>query len=275
MAKAPSDRDDPPAEADGRFSRWIPRPYRSLRNQLGSVREIYLSTDRVVRREDYSRRELVLLLHGFFQTRNIWEVMEDRLRHDGFGVISFSLGGLLEQYNTRPIEVLAKHVAEKVERLGDRHGFDALHVIGHSKGGLIARQWVQQQGGDKRVKSLITLGTPHHGTPTALVGVALMGLGILPSSARDLLPRSRVISALAHDTFPAHIPLTSVYSREDAVCPHWCSVLRPRTGETSMTNVQVRGIGHSALVWDPGVYRVVRERLHHAGQLWAERHPDD
>ena len=273
MAKAPSDRDAEPVE--GRPSGWIPRPYRALRNQLGSVREIYLSTDRVVRREDFSRPELVLLLHGFFQTRNIWEVMEDRLRHDGFGVISFNLGGLLERYNTRPVEVLARHVAEKVERLGERHGFDAIHVIGHSKGGLIARQWVQHQGGDKRVKSVITLGTPHHGTPTALVGVGLMGLGLLPSSARDLLPRSRLISSLAQDTFPAFVPLTSVYSREDAVCPYWCSVLRPRTGETSMSNVQVRKVGHSALVWDPGVYRVIRERLNVAATLWTERHARD
>lgn len=266
MARDPSAGDD----AGG----WVPNPYRRLRDQLGSVREIYLATDRVVRREDYSRPELVLLLHGFFQTRNIWEVMEDRLRYDGFGVISFQLGGLMQQYNTRPIEALAHLVSEKVERLAERHGFEALHVVGHSKGGLIARQWVQHQGGDKRVKSVTTLGTPHHGTPTAIVGVALMGLGLLPSSARDLLPRSRVISNLAHDTFPAHVPLTSIYSREDVVCPHWCSVLRPRTGETSMTNVQVRGVGHSQLVWDPGVYRVVRERLHDASRLWSERHGD-
>ncbi|WP_324274364.1 esterase/lipase family protein [Blastococcus brunescens] len=38
-----------------------------------------------------------------------------------------------------------------------------MHVVGHSLGGLIARYHVQRQGGDRRVESLVTLGTPHEG----------------------------------------------------------------------------------------------------------------
>jgi pimeloyl-ACP methyl ester carboxylesterase len=200
--------------------------------------------------------------------------MEDRLRHDGFRVLSFNLGGLLYRFNTRPIDTLARMIAEKIENLAARHGFPALHIIGHSKGGLIARRYIQHYGGDKRAKALTTLGTPHHGTPTALVVVGLMGAGIVPSSARDLLPRSRVIAALNRDVFPAQIPLASIHSKEDLICPYWCSVLRPRPGESSMENVLVRGVGHSELAWDPGVYRLVRERLTRAAHLWAERHPE-
>ncbi|MEZ4237576.1 MAG: hypothetical protein R3F59_15800 [Myxococcota bacterium] len=124
------------------------------------------------------------------------------------------------------------------------------------------------------MKSVITLGTPHHGTPTAVVGVALLGVG---TSARDLLPRSRVVGALARDSFPADIPLTSIYSRADLVCPHWASVLRPRPGEeTHMANVEVDGVGHSQLVWDPRVYRIVRDKLTEAADLWrARRAPAD
>lgn len=249
--------------------------YGAIRDQLGSVRGIYLANDRVRRRDDMARQpELVLMLHGFFQTRNIWEMMEDRLRHDGFGVMTFNLGGLLWRFNTHPVDRLAKLVADKVEGLAARHGFGRVHVIGHSKGGVVARRWVQHFGGDQRVKSVITLGTPHHGTPTALLGVALMGMGTVGSSARDLLPRSRVVSAIGRDSFPAHVPLTSVYSREDLVCPYWYSILRPRPGEeTHVTNVEVRGVGHSQLVWDPSVYRVVRDRLEHASALWREREP--
>lgn len=258
------------AEGIGRlFTPW--GAYGALRDQLGSVRNVYVAGNAIQRRETYERRELVLLLHGFFQTRKIWEVMEDRLRHDGYGVISFNLGGLLYRFNTRPVDVIARQIAEKIEGLAIRHRFDALHIVGHSKGGLVARRYVQHVGGDKRVKSLITLGTPHHGTPTALLAVGLMGMGTLSSSAGDLMPNSRLIRAIRRDTFPAHVPLTSIYSREDVVCPHWCSVLRPRPGETSMSNVQVRGIGHSQLAWDPGVYRVVKTRLDEASALWRER----
>lgn len=246
--------------------------YGAVRDQLGSLRSVYLAGDRVVRREDYSKRDLVLLLHGFFQTRNIWEVMEDRLRYDGYGVISFNLGGLFWKFNTHPVDNLAKYIAEKIEGLAQRHSFDALHIVGHSKGGLVARRYVQHYGGDKRVKGLITLGTPHHGTPTALVGVGLMGMGLVSSSAGDLLPRSRVVAAVNRDTFPAHVPLVSVYSKEDVVCPHWSSTLRPRAGESSMSNVMVRNVGHSQLAWDPGVYRVVRNKLEEHARLYDERH---
>jgi len=241
------------------------RPWSTLRDQLGSVRGVYLASDRVRRRDDMGHHsELVLLLHGFFQTRNIWEVMEDRLRFDGFGVMSFNMGGLLWKYNTHPIDEIAKRTADKVEALAERHGFDRFHVVGHSKGGLVARRYVQQYGGDRRVKSVITLGTPHHGTATAWLGVALMGFGALRSSAGDLLPKSPLIRNIGRDSFDPAIPLTSIFSRADLVCPWWCSVLQPRAGETGLSNVHVPGVGHSQLAWDPAVYHVVRERLHAA-----------
>lgn len=249
------------------------RAYGALRDQLGSVRDVYLAPDRVVRHDDPSdAREVVVLLHGFFQTRNVWEVMEDRLRHDGFSVLSFNLSGLVWKFNTHPVDRSARLVADKLDRLSDHHGFSKVHVIGHSKGGLIARRYVQHYGGDQRVKSLVTLGTPHRGTPTAAVGVALMGVAAAATSACDLLPGSRLVKAITAAAFPAHIPLTSVYSREDLVCPHWASRLRPRPGEhTHMENVEVRGRGHSELTWDAGVYRIVRERLQSARALWQER----
>lgn len=246
--------------------------YKATKGQLGSIRQIYLHGNRIHARRDFDRfDEHVLLLHGFFQTRTIFEVMEDRLRHDGYGCMSFDLGGLMGRFNSRPIDGIARLVGDKVERLADRYGFEAVHIIGHSKGGLVARRWVQHGGGLRRVKSVTTLGTPHHGTPTAALGFA-MGLGAVSSNPRELLPRSPIVRALARDTFPAHVPLASVYSTSDLVCPWWCSVLRPRTGEESMENVEVAGLGHSELCWDPGVYGIVRARLDQASQLWRERH---
>jgi len=249
------------------------KTYAALRDQLGSLRGIYLAGDRIRRRDDMGNTsEVVLLLHGFLQTRNIWSVMEDRLRHDGYAVVSFQLRGLLWRFNTRPIDHTAALVASKVEALAERHGFKRMHIIGHSKGGLIARRWIQHYDGDRRVLSLTTLGTPHHGTPTALVGLALSGFGALPTSARELLPRSGLISALGRDAFPAPIPLTSIFSREDLVCPARCSRLHPAPGEEArLVNEEVRQVGHSELAWDPGVYRLVRRRLEIASALWQER----
>ena len=252
--------------------KWTPAGlYRASKDQLGSIRGIYLRSNRIDAKRDFADfDDHVLLLHGFFQTRRIFDIMEDRLRADGFGCVSFDLGGLLGRYNARPTDDLAKLVGEKVDRLATRHGGEALHVIGHSKGGLVARRWVQHMGGLRRVKSVTTLGTPHHGTPTALAGYAL-GLGTVSRNPRELLPNSPIVRALARDTFPAHVPFTSIYSTSDLVCPWWCSVLRPRPGEETMENVEVHGLGHSELCWDPGVYGMVRARLERADRLWKER----
>ncbi|MEN0062003.1 MAG: alpha/beta fold hydrolase [Myxococcota bacterium] len=247
--------------------------YSALRDQLGSVRRVYLArpaTPEVAHLQ--GRSDVVALIHGFFQTPNIWDVMEDRLRHDGFGVVTFHLKGLLGRFNTRRVDACARTVGMALHDLREAHPELRIHLVGHSKGGIIARRLVQHQGGDEYATSVTTLGTPHHGTPLAAVGMAILGMsGTLRSSANDLLPGSSVVEALSRDTFPAHIPLTSIYSTSDLVTPTWSATLRPRPGEHHLENVQVKHVGHSELVWDAGVYRVVRERLEQAAALAQER----
>lgn len=251
------------------------RAYRALRDQLGSIRKVYARGNRVVRRDDFAQHaETVLLLHGFFQTRNVWEVMEDRLRYDGFGVFSFDLGGLFSTFNTTRAGELAERIAEKIERICARSGLERFHIVGHSKGGLIAREYIQRFGGERRVKSLITLGTPHHGTPTAAIGVWLMGAGLLSRSPYDLLPESPFVRRVKSHPFPSSIPLVSIYSRHDLVCPWWASVLVPRPGESSMKNRPISGVGHTALTYDPGVYVIIRRELLEAAERWR-RHDEE
>ncbi len=250
------------------------RTWRALRDQLGSLRTVYARSNKIVRRDDFaSFDETVLLLHGFFQTRNVWEVMEDRLRYDGFGVFSFDLGGLMG-LNTRRPRDLAELVAEKIERICQRTGLRSFHIVGHSKGGLIARHYVQHLGGGPRVKSVVTLGTPHHGTPTAALGLTLMGMGVLSRSPWDLLPNSTFVRRLKEDVFPADVPLVSIHSRHDMVCPWWSAVLAPKPGETSMKNRPIQGVGHTALTYDPGVYVIVRQELREAAAAYKERPPE-
>lgn len=233
--------------------------YRALKDQLGSIREVYLPPKDIEPLRNFpSNKEIVLLLHGFFQTRNIWEVMERRLRYDGFSVMSFNMRGSFSRLNTKPIDVLAQLLADKIERLAAKHQFEQLHIIGHSKGGIIARRYIQHFGGKKRAKSLITLGSPHYGTPTALAGLALLTISKNP---RELLPGSSIVRAMNRDPFPSSVPFTSIYSKHDVICPYWCSKLRPRTGEVSLENFPIDGIGHSELTWDSEVYQAIRTRL--------------
>jgi hypothetical protein len=40
-------------------------------------------------------------------------------------------------------------------------------ILAHSMGGLVSRSLMQEHAGDARIKKLITLATPHHGSPGA------------------------------------------------------------------------------------------------------------
>ena len=67
---------------------------------------------------------------------------------------------------TTDVRAAAAQLAEEVEELVAETGYERIHVVGHSLGGLIARYYVTRLGGDERVHTLVTLGTPHGGTYT-------------------------------------------------------------------------------------------------------------
>jgi triacylglycerol lipase len=69
-----------------------------------------------------------------------------------------------------PIHVRAQRLAEIVRAIDAPR----VNVIAHSMGGLDARYAISRLGLDQRVASLITIGTPHRGTPIADLGAGLM-----------------------------------------------------------------------------------------------------
>ncbi|HEX5034849.1 MAG TPA: alpha/beta fold hydrolase, partial [bacterium] len=172
-----------------------------------------------------SVRNPVLLLHGYGGTRRVLHLLEKRLRRDDFSVFSLNLGGIFDTFNTKPIPVLAKHVSDKIEKLYKRYSIrDRLTVIGHSKGGLIGRCYVQNFEGHRRVKQLITLGTPHNGNPWAMLGL-LTPLAFLTESIRQMTPMSPFIRRINREAWPKGVKLISVFSKSDNVCPHPSPVL--------------------------------------------------
>jgi pimeloyl-ACP methyl ester carboxylesterase len=105
----------------------------------------------------------ILLVHGMVDNRSIFTLLRLGLRRRGFGrVTSMNYSPF-----TADLRVAAAQLAEEVEALVAETGYERIHVVGHSMGGLIARYYVTRLGGDERVHTLVTLGTPHQGTYTA------------------------------------------------------------------------------------------------------------
>lgn len=85
------------------------------------------------------------------------------------------------------IDERAAQLAEQVRALGARR----VNLIAHSMGGLDARYAITHLGLAKQVAALITIGTPHRGTPLADLGTGLLGVGravrlVLKAAGLDL-----------------------------------------------------------------------------------------
>ena len=202
----------------------------------------------------------VLLVHGLVDNRSIFAVMRRSLRRRGFAsVCSWNYSPLL-----RDVAKAADDLGAHIERICAQTGHDRVHVVGHSLGGLIARYHVQRQGGDRRVDSLVTLGTPHggsvlaHALPTPLV--------------RQLRPGSTVLNELAEPVERCDTRITAVYSDLDQlVLP--TSAGRCDHPDLGARNVLVRGVGHMSLPIHRGVLDEVALTLAGAGTAAPYRAP--
>src|SRR6185295_13172853 len=177
----------------------------------------------------------MLLLHGFLATPRVVGSLAARLGRSGYCAHGVDLGGLLGQFNARPVEELACVVAERVEQLVRDHGRERIDLVGHSEGGLIGRYYVQKLNGAHRVRHLVTLGTPHRGTPWAYSGYLF---GRLLPSLRQMAPGSSLLRDLGDDGFPRNVRLTSIYSSHDPLCPPASCRLETRK-EARLKNVEV------------------------------------
>jgi triacylglycerol esterase/lipase EstA (alpha/beta hydrolase family) len=236
---------------------------RQLKRQAGYLKGYFDFDPRnaVVRRTDFTNcPRPVLLLYGFMSTRRVLEVLEHRLRRDQFCVWSVNLGGWKDAFNTNAIDETAERVRGKIERLYQRYPtMGPLSIIGHSKGGIIGAYYVKRLGGDRRVKNLITLASPHNGSPTAYFGVVTHGL--ISRSIWQLTPMSPFIRRLKMGAFPRDVRLTSIFSKADRVNPFPSCLVENEFGAPNVFNVEIADVAHREFLTSRSVYQVVRREL--------------
>jgi len=199
-----------------------------------------------------------MMIYGFGATRRTLAILEQRLRKDGYPIFSINLGGFFGTFNTNSIEDLARLIDTKIEKLYKKYHFRGrLTIIGHSKGGLIGHYYVKRLKGAKRVKKFVTLGTPHNGTPWALIA-ALTPLRWILKSLKQMSPNSEFVSGLKKIPFPKELKVYSIYSRDDTVCPFPMAVLDEAP---NVKNIEVLSVSHSELLIKKNVYHAIRHAL--------------
>jgi triacylglycerol lipase len=196
----------------------------------------------------------ILLVHGLVDNRAIFAVLNRRLRSHGFErVVTVNYSPV-----TNDIRAAAAGLAVQVEALIARTGYERIHIVGHSLGGLIARYYVQRLGGDERVHTLVTLGAPHHGSLAAHVIPVQLG--------RQLRPNSDLFAELDQPAPGLRTRFVAFWSDIDQlIVPH--DNARLRHPDLLAQNELARGVGHLSLPVDSGVVSRVSQVL---GELNAD-----
>jgi triacylglycerol lipase len=181
----------------------------------------------------------VILLHGLFQNRGCLFWLQYRLRAAGYRQII--------SINTPPwrdMETLTESLAKKVDELCIKLKVGKVILVGHSMGGMIARNYVQNRGGAVYVRGMITLGTPHHGSKLAPFALSPMGKSLLPGSA--------FLRQLNSVAWPQQTKAVTIYTRYDNI------VLPAESGKMDGAKaVELDGMGHNALLFHPRSLQVV------------------
>ncbi|MFE9447243.1 esterase/lipase family protein [Streptomyces sp. NPDC006739] len=191
----------------------------------------------------------VLLLHGFIDNRSVFVLLRRSLaQHGRQRIESLNYSPLTCDIRTAA-ELLGRHVEEICERTGSRR----LDIVGHSLGGLIARYYVQRLGGDLRVRTLVTLGTPHSGT-------RVVPLANAHPIVRQMRPGSEVMEELTRPAPGCRTRFVSFWSDLDSLMDplETACVDHP---DLDAQNIRVTGIGHLALPVHPAVATGIREAL--------------
>lgn len=192
----------------------------------------------------------IILVHGLVDNRSIFTLLRRSLRRRGFGrVITLNYSPFAQD-----VRMVAARLAALVEQTCAETGYERVHVIGHSLGGVVARYYVQCLDGDERVHTLVTLGSPHAGTHAA----RLFPQGVVG----QLRPGSALMEELAEPAPGCRTRFVAFWSDLDQLIVPQRSAAIDHPDLTAR-NVPLRGVGHMSLpIHGPVVHEITTLLAH-------------
>jgi hypothetical protein len=194
----------------------------------------------------------IILIHGVVDNRSVFTLLRRGLRKRGFGrVVSLNYSPL-----TDDIRQIAARLSDLVEAVVRETGYERVHVVGHSMGGLVARYYAQVMHGDRRVHTVVTLGSPHSGThPARLVPHPI---------SRQMRPGSDLTEEFEAPATGCRTRFVAMWSDLDAMMipKRNARIVHP---DLNARNVFFRGVGHMSLPVDGRVVHEISTTLAHLG----------
>ena len=181
----------------------------------------------------------VLLLHGYGCNSGYWAQLMPLLDAASISHATLDLEPLMGD-----IEDYVPMVQGAVDALCARTGWCGVILVAHSMGGLVARAYMRAHGTEKIVH-VFTLGTPHHGTSLANMGIgrnaAQMRRNTRPGQGEA--PESAWLRELAaSESAETRALITSMFTHHDnIVAPQTSSIL------PGARSIEFGGVGHVAM----------------------------
>lgn len=198
-------------------------------------------------------RSSVILVHGMWSNPASFLYVKRRLTGGGWDHVE----AFRYRAAGKGVIELAGDLARFADRVASRSATGSVHLVGHSLGGLIARAYAQLLGGERTVRSCITLATPHQGTNVAYAAAG--------RAALDLRPGSFLLRRLRAAARPSPVRFVSFRgSRDRLVVPgHSARIDEPAL---RARNLVAYGFGHTGVLLSGTVAAEVGHEL-----LTAER----
>jgi pimeloyl-ACP methyl ester carboxylesterase len=230
----------------------VPPPKRRL---LREFRAVLMPRPRLVRHpllRDAPRGDghPVFVLPGFLTN-------DSRTRHlrRFLASLGYEVYGWGEGVNWGPTDSAIAAIERRLHAIRRRHG-RKITLIGHSLGGLLARELAKKFPDD--VRAVVMLGSPVRLPTATSLAVVFRLLARFHRTALGL-----EIAELNRPP-PDRIPVTAIYTREDGIVA-WESCLEQ--AGALRENIEVRGT-HSTLPSNPLALTVVADRLAQPESAW-------
>jgi triacylglycerol lipase len=196
----------------------------------------------------------VLLVAGYGGSTGSLDVLASALRAAGRTVQVVAPVG----DNTGDLRAQAR-ILDRNAREAVAAGAPSVDVVGYSAGGVVARIWAAELGGDDVARRVVTLGSPHHGTDVAALAAGLL-TGSCPTACRQLVPGSDVLAGLPEA--PGGPRWTSIWTTvDDLVIPASSAALRGAVNVELQQVCPDSRVKHGALPRDPLAIGLVERAL--------------
>ncbi len=115
---------------------------------------------------------------------NLWSV----LKEEGYNLITWS-----QRRPVGPVDFVVAELDEMLSKAEELFPGLPIALIGHSRGGLIARKLMEDRHAE--IKALITIASPHHGSSVSKIGrrlkpIASVLKGIIPKEKHSTLMKT-------------------------------------------------------------------------------------